>query len=109
MDKELSKKCCMNCKYGGLFVKCDKLKSLPEYAELCDDKIQDTGSWIEKSNKKHKIMTKYCCDNFENQWLEYPIAVKEVKVDKLEYNKGFMHKMGERREKHLDLLYWGNI
>ena len=94
MDKELSKKCCMNCKYGGLFVHCDKLKNLPEYAELCDDKIQETGSWLEKSAKKHKIMRKYCCDCFENTWLEYPIAVKEVEIDKLEYNKTFMHKMG---------------
>lgn len=94
MDNELTKKCCMNCKYGGLLEHCDKLKSLPEYAELCDDKIQISESWLDKSIKKHKIMKKYCCDDFENSWLEYPIAVKEVVTDKLEYNKGFCHKMG---------------
>ena len=94
MDEKMQRKCCMNCKYGGLFMKCDKLKCLPEYAELCDDKLQKASSWLEKQNKQHKIMYEHCCDDFKNQWLEYPIAVKEVRVDKLEYNKGFMHKMG---------------
>lgn len=94
MDKDLKKHCCMNCKYGGLFVKCEKLKSLPEYSELCDDNIQNVGSWLEKSAKKHKVMRNFCCDNFENSWLEYPIAVKQVNTDQIEYNQGFMHKMG---------------
>ncbi|MBP3707112.1 MAG: hypothetical protein J6J36_00685 [Clostridia bacterium] len=94
MDKELSKKCCMNCRHGGLFVHCDKLKSMPEYAELCSEEIQKVSNWLENSTKKHNLMRGICCDDFENAWLEYPIAVKEIKTDKFDYNKGFCHKMG---------------
>ena len=94
MDKDLKKPCCMNCKHGGLFVHCEKLKNMPEYKELCDDTIKDVHKWMVKSNKKHKLMRTICCDNFENTWIEYPIAVKEVKTEALEYNQGFMHKMG---------------
>lgn len=94
MDKDLQQKCCMNCRHGGLFVHCDKLKAMPKYAELCEEHIQEVGSWLEKSDKKHKLMRTICCDDFENAWLEFPIAVKEVVTNEIEYNEGLMHNMG---------------
>lgn len=93
MNKEMEYPCCNNCKYAWLD-RCEKMRAIPEFAATCGDEVQKASDYLENFSKRLKIKQKYCCNNFENRWLEYPIAVKEVKVEAIKYNKDRSHKMG---------------
>lgn len=95
MDKDFNKKCCNNCKHGALFEKCPKLRKNKDFAALCSDEMQNHSIWSKNFSKKLDIKNNYCCDDFENYWLEYPIAVNTVEVDKIVYNdRGLSCEMG---------------
>lgn len=90
-DNSLSfnKRCCNNCKNGSCFRQCEKLLQISEYNEICSDEVEEASFSSKRTRKQYDFKENHCCDTFENKWLEYPIAIKEVIVEPIDY---FKHK-----------------
>ena len=84
--RDFNKKCCHNCKHNFL-MGCEKLKSVPEYAETLSDGVTTSDIFSEKFLKRIEVQKKYCCDDFSSHWLEYPFAVSEIKKEDIKYNE----------------------
>ena len=93
--RDISLKCCENCRNKGFAEnKCDKLTKLfEEHGLRYEDGVYSSS--IDRWHKRHDLMKEFCCDDFDSCWLEYPIAVTEVKCSHPRYNEGLGHQVGQ--------------
>lgn len=91
MDTE--KRTCSNCKRDGLGKQC--LLLMKKFEELgisykgnCSN---DLGLW----SKQAEVKDKFTCQDFDSMWIQFPLAVSEIKVkEQPTYNRGLFHQVG---------------
>jgi hypothetical protein len=94
--KDTNKMCCNNCKKCFFTDKCEKLLNLTEYKALSNNEIQNFSLFNEEWLKKNEIKQNYCCDEFENIWISYPMVVEKIEDKKIEYdNKYYSSDLGK--------------
>lgn len=91
MDTE--KRVCSNCKRDGLGKQCPKL--LKKFEELGISYKEGISTNLNLWSKQAEVKGEYTCQDFDSMWIEYPLAVSEIKVkEQPTYNRGFVHVVG---------------